>query len=42
MPLHAKLGVTASTRASFHVYNVPDDIQKLGDGIRKAKQLFHR
>jgi len=42
MPLHAKLGIAASTRASFHVYNVPDDIQKLGDGIRKAKQLFHR
>ena len=42
MPLHTKLGVAASTRASFHVYNVPGDIQKLGDGIRKAKQLFHR
>jgi cysteine desulfurase/selenocysteine lyase len=42
MPLHAKLGVAATSRASFHVYNVPDDIQKLGDGIRKAKQLFHR
>ena len=42
MPLHTKLGIAASTRASFHVYNVPDDIQKLGDGIRKAKQLFHR
>jgi cysteine desulfurase/selenocysteine lyase len=42
MPLHTKLGVTATSRASFHVYNVPDDIQKLGDGIRKAKQLFHR
>jgi cysteine desulfurase/selenocysteine lyase len=42
MPLHAKLGVTATTRASFHVYNVPSDIERLGDGIRKAKQLFHR
>jgi len=42
MPLHAKLGVAATSRASFHVYNVPDEIQKLGDGIRKAKQLFHR
>jgi cysteine desulfurase / selenocysteine lyase len=42
MPLHAKLGVTATTRASFHVYNAPSDIERLGDGIRKAKQLFHR
>ena len=42
MPLHTKLGVTATSRASYHVYNVPSDIERLGDGIRKAKQLFHR
>jgi len=42
MPLHAKLGIAASTRASFHVYNSTSDIERLGDGIRKAKQLFHR
>lgn len=42
MPLHARLGLAASTRASFHVYNSTSDIERLGDGIRKAKQLFHR
>ncbi|HET9940061.1 MAG TPA: cysteine desulfurase [Candidatus Eisenbacteria bacterium] len=42
MPLHTKLGVAATSRASYHVYNVPSDIERLGDGIRKAKQLFHR
>lgn len=42
MPLHRKLGITASARASFHVYNVPGDIQQLGAGVRRAKQIFHR
>jgi cysteine desulfurase/selenocysteine lyase len=42
MPLHAKLGVDATTRASFHVYNVPSDIERLGAGVRKARQIFHR
>jgi cysteine desulfurase / selenocysteine lyase len=42
MPLHRKLGVAASARASFHVYNVPGDIETLGEGVRRAKQIFHR
>lgn len=42
MPLHRKLGLAASARASFHVYNVPGDIEKLGEGVRRAKQIFHR
>jgi cysteine desulfurase/selenocysteine lyase len=42
MPLHARLGIASSTRASFHVYNTTPDIERLGDGVRKAKQLFHR
>jgi cysteine desulfurase/selenocysteine lyase len=42
MPLHTKLGVAATTRASFYVYNVPSDIAVLVEGVRKAKQLFHR
>jgi len=42
MPLHAKLGLDATTRASFHVYNLPSDIERLGDGVRKAKQIFQR
>jgi len=42
MPLHTKLGVAATTRASFYVYNLPSDIAALAEGVRKAKQLFRR
>src|SRR5262245_56265367 len=42
MPLHTKLGVDATTRASFHVYNLPSDLERLGAGVRKAKQIFQR
>ncbi len=42
MPLHAKLGLTATTRASVYVYNLPSDIEVLAEGVRKAKQVFHR
>lgn len=40
MPLHAKLGIPASTRASFYVYNVPEEIHRLVAGVRKVKQVF--
>ena len=42
MPLHTKLGLAATTRASFYVYNLISDVERLGEGVRKAKQLFHR
>ena len=42
MPLHAKLGVAATTRASFYVYNVLSDVAILAEGVRKAKKLFQR
>jgi cysteine desulfurase / selenocysteine lyase len=42
MPLHTKLGLAATSRASFYVYNLISDIERLGDGVRKAKQVFHR
>jgi cysteine desulfurase/selenocysteine lyase len=42
MPLHRKLGVAASARASFHVYNAARDVEALGEGVRRAKQIFHR
>ena len=42
MPLHTKLGLTATTRASFYVYNLVSDVERLGEGVRKAKQVFHR
>jgi cysteine desulfurase/selenocysteine lyase len=42
MPLHTKLGVAATARASFYVYNLPSDIAVLAEGVRKAKHLFRR
>jgi cysteine desulfurase/selenocysteine lyase len=42
MPLHRKLGVAATTRASFYVYNLPSDVAVLAEGVRKAKKLFSK
>jgi cysteine desulfurase/selenocysteine lyase len=39
-PLHRALGVQASTRASFYVYNTHDETDALADGIRYAQRFF--
>lgn len=39
-PLMRRLGVTATTRASFYVYNEEADVDALVAGLRKAGQLF--
>jgi cysteine desulfurase/selenocysteine lyase len=39
-PLMDRLGVAATTRASFYVYNRPDDVDQLVDGIQKAQKVF--
>ncbi|THE65772.1 cysteine desulfurase [Salinadaptatus halalkaliphilus] len=39
-PLHDKLGVAASTRASFYVYNTREEIDKLVAALDDARQLF--
>jgi cysteine desulfurase/selenocysteine lyase len=39
-PLMAKLGVAATNRASFYLYTVPEEIDRLAEGLHKAhKQL---
>jgi cysteine desulfurase/selenocysteine lyase len=40
MPIHTKLGLSATTRASFHVYNNDDDVEALAEGLRKALKYF--
>ncbi len=40
MPLHARLGVPASTRASFHCYSVPEDIDLMIEGLDRARKMF--
>ena len=39
-PLMRCLGVTATARASFYVYNEESDIDALVSGLRRARQLF--
>jgi cysteine desulfurase / selenocysteine lyase len=37
-PLMAKLGVSATTRASFYVYSIPEEVDRLIDGLHKVKK----
>lgn len=39
-PLHRALGVQASTRATFYVYNNHAEVDALADGIRYAQRFF--
>jgi cysteine desulfurase / selenocysteine lyase len=37
-PLMSRLGVSATTRASFYLYTIPEEIDRLVDGLHKAKK----
>jgi len=39
-PLHRALGMQASTRATFYVYNTHAEVEALADGIRYAQRFF--
>jgi cysteine desulfurase/selenocysteine lyase len=39
-PLVRALGSVATTRASFYVYNTPDDIERLVEGIETTQRFF--
>ena len=39
-PLHEKLGLPATSRASFYLYNTKDEVDLLINGIYKVKELF--
>jgi cysteine desulfurase / selenocysteine lyase len=39
-PLHRALGVQASTRATFYVYNTHDEVEALADGVRQTQRFF--
>jgi cysteine desulfurase/selenocysteine lyase len=39
-PLHRAMGVQASTRASFYLYNTHAEVDALTDGIRHAQKFF--
>ena len=40
MPLHTRLKIGASCRASFYIYNTRQEVDRLIRGIEKAKKLF--
>ena len=39
--LHDKLGLSATARASFGVYNSKDDIDQLNESLNKCKKIFN-
>jgi cysteine desulfurase/selenocysteine lyase len=39
-PLHAQLGITASTRASFYLYNTPEEVDRLLEGVAAVTRMF--
>jgi cysteine desulfurase/selenocysteine lyase len=39
-PLMARLGVAATNRASFYLYTVPEEIDRLVAGIQRAREIF--
>jgi cysteine desulfurase/selenocysteine lyase len=39
-PLMTRLGVAATNRASFYLYTVPEEIDRLVEGLQKARKLL--
>jgi len=39
-PLMRRLGVTATARASFYLYSIPEEIDRLIDGLHKVRKVF--
>jgi cysteine desulfurase/selenocysteine lyase len=40
MPLHHKLGINASTRASFYLYTTRDEVDQLVEGLHSVREIF--
>lgn len=41
-PLHRRFGIAATARASFAVYNTPDEVDRLVAGVNRAIEFFGR
>jgi cysteine desulfurase / selenocysteine lyase len=39
-PLMTRLGVAATTRASFYLYSLPEEVDRLVAGLHKVKETF--
>ena len=42
MPLHKRLGIAASSRASFYFYNTTAEVERLGRALEEIKRIFRR
>ncbi len=39
-PLHERYGLIATARASFYIYNTPEEIDRLAEGLERVKEVF--
>jgi cysteine desulfurase/selenocysteine lyase len=42
MPLHHKLDLPASARASFYLYSTTEEVDKLVAGLNQVRKIFRR
>jgi cysteine desulfurase/selenocysteine lyase len=42
MPLHKRFGVSATSRASFYLYNTLDEVSAFADAVREVREKFAR
>jgi cysteine desulfurase/selenocysteine lyase len=42
MPLHKRFGVSATSRASFYLYNTPEEVDAFADAVREVREKFAR
>lgn len=42
MPLHRHLGIPASSRASFYLYNTRDEVDRLGRAVERVRHVLRR
>lgn len=40
MPLHTRLSLPATTRASFYVYNTTEEVDRLIEGLYRVREIF--
>lgn len=41
-PLLRYMGIDSTCRASFHIYNNKEDVDKLVDALKKAYKMFEK
>jgi cysteine desulfurase / selenocysteine lyase len=39
-PIHDRFGIVASARASFYLYNTPEEVDQLAAGLETAGDIF--